>query len=358
MKSLYFLQQFPESLLRPTIDFILSVQCEDGRIPWQPGEKTDPWNHTEAAMGLSIGGEYDAAERAYDWLARLQRPDGSWHASYGENGKVLEDKCETNFVAYIATGVLHHYLVTADRQFLHKHFSMVERAIDFVASYQSEHGEIAWAVEPDGKARDDALVTGCASIYKSFTSAIRLAELLGEHRPAWEQSAASLRHALVNRPDRFDRNWESKARYSMDWFYPVLAGAYTGNAARQRIEQRWNEFVRQDLGCKCVNDEPWVTVAESAELTMALLSVGEKRKAADLYSWLHQFKNSDGGYWTGYVYPDKAIWPEERTSWTAGAVLLAADALSGYSGASGLFTEHDDDSIDQAQRVLAARRSR
>ena len=40
-------------------------------------------------MGLSIAGEYAAAERAYDWLADEQLEDGSWWASYvdGEPSK-------------------------------------------------------------------------------------------------------------------------------------------------------------------------------------------------------------------------------------------------------------------------------
>mgnify|MGYP000987887327 CR=1 FL=1 len=54
-------EKFPETLLRSTINFILTTQNEDGSIPWFTNGKTDPWNHTEAAMGLSIGGEHRAA---------------------------------------------------------------------------------------------------------------------------------------------------------------------------------------------------------------------------------------------------------------------------------------------------------
>jgi hypothetical protein len=71
---------------------------------------------------------------------------------------------------------------------------------------------------------------------------------------------------------------------------------------------------------------------------MALLAVGDSGRAAKLYRGLHRWRDTDGGYWTGYVYPDKAVWPEEKTTWTLGAMLLAADALSGHTGASGLFT--------------------
>jgi len=42
-------------------------------------------------------------------------------------------------------------------------------------------------------------------------------------------------------------------------------------------------------------------------------------------------------YWTGYVYRDEALWPLEKPTWTAGAVLLAADALSNATPAALLF---------------------
>lgn len=59
---------YPLAELKPTVDYLLALQRENGEIPWFEGGHTDPWNHTEAAMGLSIAGEYAAAERAYDWL--------------------------------------------------------------------------------------------------------------------------------------------------------------------------------------------------------------------------------------------------------------------------------------------------
>jgi hypothetical protein len=40
------------------------------------------------------------------------------------------------------------------------------------------------------------------------------------------------------------------------------------------------------------------------------------------------------------TFPDGVIWPEERTTWTAAAVLLAHDALHNITPASRLFS-HD-----------------
>ncbi|MEM8659994.1 MAG: prenyltransferase [Pseudomonadota bacterium] len=330
---------FPQEFLRPTVAFILEAQQESGEIPWFKGGYTDPWDHVEAAMGLAIGGEYEAAWRAYEWLNSMQLEDGSWWASY--RGDEIEncERRESNFVAYIAAGVWHYYLVTEDRDFLQAMWPMVERAMSFVIALQTEHGEIHWAVDADGSAKGDALITGCSSIYKSLECAINIAHTLNQQRPEWHQARARLGTALRQKPERFDRTWASKSRYSMDWFYPVLAGVYQGREAQARLASRWDEFVEDGLGCRCEKQEPWVTVAESCELVMALLAAGDHARAVEVYSWLHQWRTDDGSYWTGYQLVEDLLWPDEKPTWTAGAILLAADALTGHTGASDLFTQ-------------------
>lgn len=150
---------FPEGLLRPTVNYILQSQLPNGCIPWFKNGKADPWDHIEAAMGLSIGGEWDAAERAYQWLAQEQLSDGSWWANYLDEQPVDRNHRETNFIAYIATGVWHHYLISQKTDFLRKLFPSVKKAIDFVLDYQSPTGEIYWAVAEDNSPKKDALVT-------------------------------------------------------------------------------------------------------------------------------------------------------------------------------------------------------
>ena len=159
---------FPHEFLRPTVQFILDVQKPSGEIPWFEGGYADPWDHVEAAMGLSIAGEHEAARRAYEWLYSMQLVDGSWWASYRGDEIDNPERRETNFVAYVATGIWHHYLVSEDRDFLRAMWPLVDRAISFVLALQSEHGEIDWAVDAESKPKGDALVTGCSSIYKSL----------------------------------------------------------------------------------------------------------------------------------------------------------------------------------------------
>jgi hypothetical protein len=329
---------FPEPYFRATLDYICDVQRPDGAIPWFDGGHADPWNHIEAAMGLSIGGRRAEAERAYRWLADLQQPDGAWLAAYFAEDSAPVTHVETNYVGYIATGVWHHYVIYRDMRWLRQMWPVVRKAIDFVCNLQSRHGEIYWAQDHNGVSRD-ALLTGCSSLYKSLECAALIAARLGHDNRAWLAARGALGNALRERPERFDRTWESKSRYSMDWFYPVMTGVMRGKDARRRLASRWSEFVRDGLGCLCVADRPWVTVAESCELTMALLAAGNRPAAATVYNWLHRFRNEDGSWWTGYVYDNPEIWPLERPTWTAGATLLAADALAGYTPAHRLFTD-------------------
>ncbi len=236
-------------VVRRTARYIASVQRPSGAIPWFAQGILDPWDHVEAAMGLSVGGYHDQAAGAYRWLARHQRPDGTWLAAYQEDLIVDATRAETNFVAYVATGVWHHYLITGDCPFLRELWPTVKHALDFVCGLQAPSGEIYWAQDTRTGINKDALVTGCSSIHKSLECGLNIAWVLGEDSAVWRKSRDNLGNTIRTRPDRFDRTWESKARYSMDWFYPVLAGVFQNVEAQRRIEAGWDTFVAADLGC-------------------------------------------------------------------------------------------------------------
>ena len=318
--------------------FIVRAQTATGAIPWFEGGTLDPWDHVEAAMGLSVGGFHAESKAAYLWLAQQQRVDGSWLAAYQNEAVVDGTRAETNFVAYIATGVWHHYLVTGNRAFLAKLWPTVKKALEFVIDLQTPSGEIYWAVDTRTGINKDALITGCSSIHKSLECCANIAEVFGEDSSVWLLSRERLGVAIRHRPERFDRTWEKKSCYAMDWFYPILTGVVEGRDATKRLEERWDLFVEPGLGCRCVAQEPWVTTAESCELTMACLAADQPDKALDLFRSLSRYQAEDGSWWTGYAFADEVMWPDERPTWTAGAVMLAADALEGLTGASCLFT--------------------
>jgi hypothetical protein len=317
-----------------TADAIAALQLPTGMIPWNRGGHCDPWNHVETAMALDVACMHDAAESAYGWMAATQRADGSWH-NYYVSGSIEDAKLDTNVCAYVAAGAWHHWLVTGDEAFVTRLWPVVTRAIDWVLDMQVPRGEIVWAREVDSQPWSYALLTGSSSIAHSLGCAVAMAELVGEERPDWELSLVNLSEVIRTRPDAF----ADKSRWAMDWYYPVLAGVLTGDAALRRLDEGWERFVLDGLGVRCVADEPWVTAAETAECALAHVAVGKLDIAADLLEWTRRHRCRDGAYLTGLVYPSAASFPPwEQTAYTGAAVLLAADALSGASAASGLFT--------------------
>ncbi|MEU9101238.1 prenyltransferase [Streptomyces sp. NPDC048361] len=320
-----------------TVAALLAAQRADGAIPWFRGHHLDPWDHTEAAMALDAAGEHAAAERAYEWLVRHQNADGSWYAAYhdGEHSKVTDHGQESNFVAYIAVGVWHHYLATGDDTFLDRMWPAVRAAVDWVLALQQSGGQIGWKREEDGTAVNDALLTGSSSVHHALRCALAVAEQLEEPQPGWELATGALAHAIQRHPERF----LDKSRYSMDWYYPVLGGALTGADAKARIDSMWDAFVVPGLGVRCVLPNPWVTGGESCELALALWAMGESDRALEILQSIgHLRDEASGMYWTGYVFEgDRAVWPEELTTWTAGSLLLAVAALGGDEATGAVF---------------------
>jgi hypothetical protein len=313
---------------------IAKTQRPSGEIPWCDGQKTDPWDHVEAAMGLAIGGYLLKARKAYEWLAAIQLEDGSWYSAYLQG--VPQDRTrDANLSAYIAVGVYHYFLITGDRGFLSDMWATVSAAIDFAVSLQAPQGEIHWAISPAGNIDRMALLTGSSSIYMSIRCALAAAEVLGRRRPDWHTARQKLGHAIRSKPHLFNM---TKSRFSMDWFYPVLAGAVTGAEAQRRIERGWKKFVVEDLGVRCVSDQSWVAVAETSELALALAAMGNLEQARIVFSWISDRRFEDGSYWAGFTFPAMTVWPEGRIAWTNAGVLIAADAIYGLTPAAGVFS--------------------
>jgi hypothetical protein len=337
---------------------IEACQLPNGMVQWFEGGHADPWNHVEAAMALATAGRLHAAVRAYEWLRGTQLPDGAWHNYYWPDGSIEDAKRDTNVCAYLATGIWHLYLVTGDTGVIESFWPVIEAAIDFVLAWQQPGGELTWSVDADGTPGDYALLTGSSSAYFSLRCAVACAERIGLDRPDWELAAGRLRHAVAYGPDRF----EPKERFAMDWYYPVLSGALEPVRGAERIDERWSELVIEGRGVRCVSDGNWVTAAETAECAMALLGLGRRPQAAALLEWVQDQRCPDGSYMTGLVYPQRSSFPpEERSSYTAAAMILAVDALNAKGPASGLFLgrslpagtvlDLDDESVEADERA-------
>lgn len=328
---------------------IAAMQEPSGALPWFPGGKTDPWDHIESAMALSVTGFTDEARAAYRWSACTQRPDGSWPIEF-QQGRVVDANIDSNFCAYIAVGVWHHHLVTGDAGFLAAMWPTVRAAIDLVCRFQRDDGAFRWAADAQTFAMfDEALLTGNASIGHSLDCAVQIAEAVDADDCATRWSAAQGRLARAFSAAFSDVGgtangvvpgvFAEPSSHSMDWYYPVLGGAVRDERAHALIDRRWDEFVVEGKGIRCIDHRPWVTGAETSELALAMEALGRIDEATALIDDIGHLRDPDGSYWTGLVYADGKRWPVEKSCWTSAAVVLAVDAISRTSAGNGVFRD-------------------
>jgi hypothetical protein len=335
-----------ETRLEAPVRRILNVQMPDGAIPWFEDGPWDAWNHLECVMALNIAGATGAARAGLQALAARQQSDGSFCSEYG-NALPMADHVhisrvpgvqvkDTNFTAYVATAALHQAMMMGVDSIAWL-WPVVQRAIEQVISCQHAAGDFAWCAEAFGGAGDDSLWAGNACIYASLGHAIRFAEYLDLPQPAWAAARLRLRLALRHAPERFDRAGKNRSGFAMDWYYPVLCGLYPAAAGRTHLQAGWARFVDAGLGCRCVCDEPWVTVAESCELAIACAMVGDVSAAAALLSWVENRRDAEGAFWMGWQNVEKIDWPAEQPTWTQAAYVLAVDAVEQVTKAARFF---------------------
>jgi GH15 family glucan-1,4-alpha-glucosidase len=334
-----------------TAEWIASHQQPSGEILWSLDGKSDPWDHVHAAMALTVQQQYERAQAAFRYLARIQEPNGAF-AAERVGGFVTRGSYETNHAAYLATGLWHYYCATEDVALLAELWPNVERAIDWVVSLQLPSGAIAWA-EKKGKIWHAPLITGSSSIHGSLVCAQLIAARLGHDQPAWRSAWRKLARVLRHDMQVFyDTDLpEQPGRYSMDWYYPVLAGAVRGAAGRERLldAELTAAFIEEGVGCRCVRDAPWYTIAETCELVLALDALGQRERAKRMFGWTRAQRTDNGAYWTGATHPEKVIFPEgEQTTWTAAAVIIAQDTLFESSRTSSFFRDLDGRALELA----------
>lgn len=332
-----------DPLIQQAADFIAQHQLSTGLIPWFEGSIADPWDHVECAIALDLAENHTGARRAYEWLRDVQNPDGSWWYSYLDR-QPQERARDSNYCSYPAVGMWCHYLTTGDRAFLESIWPTIQRGLEFSLTLQAPTGEMYWSFDPDGQVWDRSLIGSSSCIWLSLRCGLKIAEALGHPKPQWEEASARLATAIRTSPDSFDIYGFKNYTFSMSWFYPVLSGVINGTQGKDMILGRWDDFVIDGWGCKCVAEAPyWVTFAESCELIIALARIGEHDRAATLMQWILQLQAGPGSFWSGIKIPEQMIWPEEKPTWASAAFIIAATQLKNRDRLIAKFPENSQE---------------
>lgn len=316
--------------LRATARSIARVQLPSGMIPWAPGHHADPWNHAESVAALCVAGEREAAEHGLRWLSRVVGRDGAFCQYYLARG-VEEPRIDLNVCTYPAVAILAWVGAGGSLEVARHHLGWYERTLGFVLSFQLPDGRFPWALDPARRPLEGSLRAASAAMLIGFEAASLLASEVGGLRVGGlEEARESLAIALAK-----DEGFLDRLAWSMDWYYPVLAGALEDDVAEDRLDALLARGRETSGQLRCVLDAPWVTTAETAEAAMAAWRLGREEDARRLLRSVEALRRTDGSYATGVVLPHGTSFPAgECSTYSAAAVILAHLVLGAHPRAS------------------------
>jgi len=297
----------------PSKNWIISNQSSSGAIFWDEKGKCDPWDHCECLIALAIYEEWEYFWKGVNWFFANLNKDGLIYAEF-QNEKPSKLHYESHHAPYIIMPLIQASLIDKEQDYkkilTNEQLLKLENIFEVLDDFKDEDGYFYWAKDSNGYS-DNSLITASMSIFLSLV--------------AKDKSFPKFNTEMWQ--EKFNRDGVDRSRFSMDFYYPYLAGIK--NNKKEFLDLLDNYYVK-GLGVKCVAEEPWVTIAESSECVISALIHDNENIAKKIFNDIQQFQNKDGIFPTGYQYDMEIFWPEENSTWTNAAVIIAAHALSFY----------------------------
>lgn len=303
-------------------NWIIENQSSDGSIYWDKKGRCDAWDHCECLIALAIFEEWEAFDKGIEWIMKNINDEGLIFAEFNF-GKPTKKFFEAHHAAYVFLPLLQKYLIDGEKEYLKKLSKKLKQIYKGTSLFKDDDGYFYWAKNSNGYL-DNSLITASCSIELSRRAYERIFRVIED---GFYESNEFLSDEMLN-SSKFNRDGIDRSRFSMDSYYPFMCG-YVND---KKINKFLDQFYVDGLGIKCVIEEPWVTLAESSEAVIALLKSGKRDLAQKIFIDLIQFKNKKGVFPTGYQYKLDLFWPEEQSTWTNAAVIMAADCLFDLTG--------------------------
>ncbi len=307
---------------QPMINWIEKNQSSSGMIYWDEKKNFDAWDHFECLTALAILGRKDSFLKGLNWFLDNLSKDNQIFSSY-KGKKITQNYYELHHAIYFSVPLLQGFYIFEEIELLKKNFDPLKKIVEKTINSRDNYGFFYWA-EKDGEFQDNSLISATSSIYLSLKASIEIYKFLKKDTKLLEDIIKSIEQQFTGDMSRFNRDGVDRSRFSMDAYYPYLAGI---NLDNQTLLDSLSDFYVPGMGIKCVKEEPWVTFAESSEAIISLIRVGEIEFAKKIMSEIENFKNKEGIFPTGYQFSEKIFWPDERSTWTNAAYIIAKDCL-------------------------------
>ena len=160
------------------------------------------WGRDAAFITTALDrcGLTDTAEGFYYWAAGVQDEDGSWQQRFYMDGNLAPSwGLQIDEGGSIIWGILQHYNVTKNLDFLSRLWPCVKKGVEFLVRYTDKETGLPWLSFELWEERLGEHVYSSAAVCAGIEAGVRIAELLGkspEFAEKWREHAGRLREAI------------------------------------------------------------------------------------------------------------------------------------------------------------------
>ena len=160
------------------------------------------WGRDAAFITTALDkcGLTQAAEGFYDWAAAVQDDEGSWQQRFYMDGNLAPSwGMQIDEGGSIIWGILEHYKMTGDKEFLARLWPCVKKGIGFLLKYRDAETGLPWLSFDLWEERLGEHAYSSAAVCAGIAAGAEIAGIIGEAPELaayWKEQADSLREAI------------------------------------------------------------------------------------------------------------------------------------------------------------------
>lgn len=149
---------------------------------------------------LDVSGLNGAVDKFYDWAVDTQDDDGSWHQRYYMDGNLAPSwGMQVDETGTLIWGMLKHYEITKNKDFLAKVWNSVEKGVEFLVKFIDDETGLPKPSYDLWEERVGEHTYSCAAVYGGIMAGVRIAEILKlaqETAHKWNDVAEGIKKAI------------------------------------------------------------------------------------------------------------------------------------------------------------------
>lgn len=156
-----------------------------------------------------------SAEGFYDWAASVQDDDGSWQQRFCMDGNLAPSwGLQIDEGGSVIWGILEHYKMTLDKEFLIRMWPCVKKGVEFLLQYRDAETGLPWLSFDLWEERLGEHAYSSVAVCAGIKAGAEIADIIGEEpelASQWKEQADRLREAIFSNfwdpeQDRFIRS--------------------------------------------------------------------------------------------------------------------------------------------------------